>query len=235
MTSAGRTIRFDPHVHTNASFDARGSVEAVLAEAAAAGLDALAITDHDTTAAVEEALALAADLDLTVVPGVEVSTAAGHLLALGVRDAPPRGRPLSATIDTVRSAGGVAVIPHPFQRTRHGVRKRDLTDCDGIEVFNAWAMTGLQNRRARRLADRRDYPTLGGSDAHEPVAVGRAYTELTLGDDPAPATTTEAVLDAITAGRTRAVGTTTSVRRYLGKYTKAVRRHVSRRVPKARL
>jgi predicted metal-dependent phosphoesterase TrpH len=45
-----RTVRFDPHVHTAASYDSTAPVEAVLEHAREAGLDALAVTDHDTTA-----------------------------------------------------------------------------------------------------------------------------------------------------------------------------------------
>lgn len=242
MTGPPATVRFDPHVHTNASYDARGSVEAVLEAAGEAGLDAVAITDHDTTTAVDEAIDLAPAAGVTVVPGVEVSTRDGHLLALGVRDAPEAGLALVETIAAVRKAGGLAVIPHPFQRSRHGVRRRDLTDCDGVEVFNAWAMTGVQNRRSRRLAKRENYPTLGGSDAHDPAAVGRAYTELVVGgadgtDGGAEqgAVSCQAVLDAVATGRTTAVGTSTSVRRYLGKYTRSLGRQVRHRVPLPRI
>jgi len=49
MTGTARRVRFDPHVHTKASHDARGTVEAVLEACRDRGLDAVAITDHDTT------------------------------------------------------------------------------------------------------------------------------------------------------------------------------------------
>ncbi len=222
-------LRFDPHVHTNASYDGRGSVEGVLDAAVEAGLDAVAITDHDTTVAAREAVSLPGTRDLTVVPGVEISTRDGHVLALGVRDRPPVGDPIAETVAWIRDRGGVAVIPHPFQRSRHGVRKRDVPDADAIEVFNAWAMTGIQNRRARRYADRYDYPTVGGSDAHDPSMVGRGYTAVDVegGTDPP----VEAILDAVAAGRTRAVGQRAPPHRLLGKYSKSVGRQVLRRVP----
>jgi predicted metal-dependent phosphoesterase TrpH len=227
------TIRFDPHVHTGASDDARGSIEAVLNAAMEADLDAVAITDHDTTVAAREAVSLADTLDLTVVPGVEISTRAGHVLALGVRDRPPVGDPIADTVAWIRDRGGVAAIPHPFQRSRHGVRKRDVFDADAIEVFNAWAMTGIQNRRARRYAHRHDYPTLGGSDAHAPGMVGRGHTavEVEGGRDRPVA----AILDAVAAGRTQAVGQRAPPHRLLGKYSKSVGRQVLRRVPIAGL
>ncbi len=217
------TLRFDPHVHTEASRDADGTVHEVLAYAHNRDLDAVAITDHDTTVGARRALAVADHYDVTVVPGVEVSTADGHLLGLGVRDRPAVGRPLSETVAWLRDRGGVAVIPHPFQVSRHGVRKADIDDCDGIEVFNAWAMTGVQNRRARAYATRHRYSRLGGSDAHDPAAVGRAYTTVRVAD---ATPTADAILEAVAAGRTRAVGETTSTRRYVRKFTRAVGRRL---------
>ena len=64
--------RIDLHVHTTASdgdLSPRGCVE----EAARAGLAAIAITDHDTTAGNAEAEARGRDLGVEVVPGVEIS------------------------------------------------------------------------------------------------------------------------------------------------------------------
>jgi predicted metal-dependent phosphoesterase TrpH len=130
----------------------------------------------------------------------------------------------------------VAVVPHPFQVSRHGVRRRELSDCDGVEVFNAWAMTGIQNRRAWAFARDHGYPRLGASDAHEPTMVARSYTEVTLPRGVSPSSFTRSdLLDAVRAGETRAAGTSTPTRRYLRKYvrsvelkTNALRRSLSR-------
>jgi len=220
-----RTLRLDPHVHTEASPDGDGTVHEVLAYAHNRDIDAVALTDHDTTVGARRALEVQDHYDVTVVPGVEVSTADGHVLGLGVRDRPRVGRSLADTVAWLRDRGGVAVVPHPFQVSRNGVRKAAIADVDvdGIEVFNAWAMTGVQNRRADAYATGHGHPKLGGSDAHAPAAVGRAYTKVSLGDAPP---TVDRILDAIRAGRTRAVGETTSTRRYVRKYTRAVGRRL---------
>lgn len=63
--------RVDLHTHTTAS-DGTDSPRELVAKAAAAGLDVVAVTDHDTTAGWAEALA-ARPARLTVVPGVEFS------------------------------------------------------------------------------------------------------------------------------------------------------------------
>ena len=75
--------RIDLHVHTLAS-DGSDAPETVVRKAAAAGLRAVAITDHDTFAGLPEALAAGTARGIEVVPGVELSTVWGgeevHLL-----------------------------------------------------------------------------------------------------------------------------------------------------------
>ena len=174
------TVRIDPHVHSEGSYDATDPVELILEQAAEIGLDGVVITDHDAIHESLRAAELAPEYGLVGIPGVEVSTAAGHLLAIGVEEMPPHRAPFDETVQWVRDHGGVAVVPHPFQRSRHGVRKRRLTDCDAVEVFNAWLFTGYKNRRARRFAETRGYPGVAASDAHSVPYVGRAYTELEI-------------------------------------------------------
>ncbi len=64
-------MRIDLHTHSTAS-DGTDSPADLIAIAAAAGLDVVAITDHDTTGGWDEALA-ARPAGLTIVPGVEFS------------------------------------------------------------------------------------------------------------------------------------------------------------------
>ncbi len=71
--SAKPVRRVDLHVHTSAS-DGWLSPTQVVRRALALGLAAIAITDHDTTQGVAEALQAAKGTGLEVVPGVELST-----------------------------------------------------------------------------------------------------------------------------------------------------------------
>ncbi|OXM85870.1 PHP domain-containing protein [Paenibacillus rigui] len=66
----------DLHTHTLASDGTQPPTENVRL-ALAAGLGAVAITDHDTVAGIEEALKAGETMGITVVPGVEISTVAG--------------------------------------------------------------------------------------------------------------------------------------------------------------
>ena len=91
------TRRVDLHVHTDAS-DGIYAPEAVVDLACAAGLAAIAVTDHDTTAGVERARVRGREVGVEVVPGVELTAYAGptevHVLGLfvGGSDAGPTAR-----------------------------------------------------------------------------------------------------------------------------------------------
>ena len=196
------------HSHSSLSFDGRDPVEYLLEQAVAVGLDALAVTDHDEIDASLEAAALASDYGLVGIPGMEVTCAAGHVLALGVRELIPAGLSYDETLDRIHEAGGIAVVPHPFQKSRHGVAphisRAQLANADAIEVYNSRLLTGIANQRAERFAKNWNLPMTAGSDAHISEMVGQAVTE--VGTD---TRTSDAILDAITEGRTSVVGSKT--------------------------
>ncbi|MCL4694506.1 MAG: PHP domain-containing protein [Candidatus Hydrogenedentes bacterium] len=83
------TARYaDLHLHTHYS-DGSDSPARVVERAVAAGLSAIAITDHDTLAGVEEGEAKARAAGLGFLRGVEISASHGkhevHILGFGVR------------------------------------------------------------------------------------------------------------------------------------------------------
>ncbi|MFT4884937.1 MAG: putative metal-dependent phosphoesterase TrpH [Natronomonas sp.] len=219
------TLEVDLHVHSEASYDGHEPVDLILEHAADIDLDAVVITDHDTIGASVEAAEKASRYGLVGVPGVEISTADGHLLGIGLEDMPAPGRPMAETVEAVRELGGAAVVPHPFQRTRHGVRKRRLkrVDPDAIETYNAWLFTGYRNRRARRYATKYGYPAVGGSDAHSLLTVGRAYTEITV-DKALPEIESDDIVAAISNGDTGVRGQRAPIKRATGHYAKAAAR-----------
>lgn len=192
-------LKADLHLHSSASYDAEGSVDEILAHAEEVGLDVVAVTDHDQIHASLEAVGRADDYDVVAVPGVEVSTADGHLLAWNVTEVPEKGLPVEETVEEVRALGGVACIPHPFQRMRHGVG--GVEKVDAVEVYNSRLLTGMSNRKAGRFARRRDLPTVAGSDAHIVDMVGQAYTIVDVDDDSA-----DSIMEALKAGKTEVGG-----------------------------
>jgi predicted metal-dependent phosphoesterase TrpH len=219
------TVRVDPHVHSAASYDGRDPPELLLEQAADVGLDAVVLTDHDRIEASLRAADLAAGYGLIGIPGAEISTAHGHLLGIGIEELPDPGRPMDETVATVRDLGGVAVVPHPFQRTRHGARRRvlDAVEVDGIETYNAWLFTGYRNLRARAFAHRNGLSSLAGSDAHSVTTVGRAFTELEF-DRGRSRIRAEDVVEAIRNGTTEVHGRRAPIHRCAGHYAKGAGR-----------
>ncbi len=67
----------DLHTHSSVSDGTERPAELVRA-AASAGLDGVALTDHDTTAGWDEAIAAALELPITLLPGLELSTRVGY-------------------------------------------------------------------------------------------------------------------------------------------------------------
>lgn len=73
LPSVPANARIDLHTHSLRS-DGRGAPAQVMREAKAAGLDVVALTDHDTVAGWDEARAEAAHLGLGFIPGIELTT-----------------------------------------------------------------------------------------------------------------------------------------------------------------
>lgn len=190
------------HTHSAASHDGRDSVELLLAQAEAVGLDALAVTDHDTIEASLAAADLASEYGLIGIPAIEISSAVGHVLGIGVREAIPAGLSYGETLSRIRDQGGVAVIPHPFQPSRSGiapnVTRDELAAADAIEVYNSRLLTGRANRKAEAFARSRDLPMTAGSDAHISEMVGQAVTLI----DADPSAGVDGITEAIRDGRT---------------------------------
>jgi predicted metal-dependent phosphoesterase TrpH len=180
------TLRIDLHVHSFFSADGVSRPEDLVASARAAGLNGFAITDHNTCDAVDYMIGrglMRADgqpvNDFLVIPGIEVTTADGHLLCLGcVLPSSLKGMPSAEVCRLAQEAGGIAVAPHPYDLFRAGIRESvlDALPLDGLEVFNAATTLKRHNRKAYDYAQRRGLPMTAGSDAHHAGAVGVACT-----------------------------------------------------------
>jgi len=199
----------DLHVHTNFSRDGESSVGEILMAAEAAGLDAIAITDHDSVEGAK--MALGCTTPVLVIPGIEVTTKQGHLLVLGVTEIIPAGLDVADTVAIARRMGALLILPHPYHVWRHGVARRKkagMTVVDAVESFNSRYIVGSANRKAARIALKLGKPCVGGSDAHNArfVGFGRTYVDAERN--------VPAILEAIRAGNVSCGGKKTPLRIY---------------------
>ena len=167
--------QIDLHMHTSASKDSLSDPASVVTAARAAGLDRIAITDHDEIDGAFAARDLAPDL---IIVGEEVRTSDGlDLIGLYLREHIPPGGTFRETSEAIRSQGGVVYLPHPFDSHR-GTDEEFLAtveDCvDAVEGINARIHDPARNERARAWAAKRNLPLGAGSDAHMVGEIGRA-------------------------------------------------------------
>jgi predicted metal-dependent phosphoesterase TrpH len=174
----------DLHCHTARSFDSLSDPVKVARAAAQRGITHLAITDHDRIDGALEAREHAPE-GLTVIVGEEVRTADGDIVALWIDRPVPPGLPAAETIDRIHAQGGLAGVPHPFDRfrgsaARDGVARLESLAplVDYVEAFNARVPYGAANERAAAFAREHHLPGVAVSDAHTLMEVGVAYTVL---------------------------------------------------------
>lgn len=215
-TRPARTGRADLHMHT-AVGDGLSSVSEMLAYAEReTDLDVIAITDHDDIRAALDAREQAArgTGHVEVIPGTEITTRHGHVLALFVDHNFPMMQSLDQTLAAIHEAGGIAICPHPMSWLTTAIseaqlrRLHALDDAgrasgvyfDAIEVRNsslagqvAWERAKALNRTILHL------PVVAGSDAHAAHLMNTAYTTF-------PGASASDLRVAIVGGTTRAHG-----------------------------
>src|SRR3954468_24480774 len=187
-------FNIDLHTHSFFSGDGVSSPEEIVTAARAKGLHGFALTDHNTCEGVQYLLQKGLMRedgqpvdDFLILPGVEVTTAEGHLLCIGAMlpNAPKlKGRPAREICDMIHERGGLAIPPHPYDLFRAGIRFSVLETLpiDAIEVFNAATTLRRYNRYAFKYSQERGLPMTAASDAHHAAAVGTAYTILNTED-----------------------------------------------------
>jgi len=197
-----------------------------LERASAAGLDFVAVTEHNTPSGFAELRGLQAYYDdLLILPGREITTFYGHMNAIGPTGplpfqlGSPRLPALSGLLDAVEAEGGILSINHPGMPSGEAcmgcgwiVPIPDCSRITAVEVANGGTMKltgsvegslshlpfwhGLLNEGCRVTA-------IAGSDSHDPDApperqypVGRPATVVYARD-----LSQAAILDGIRSGR----------------------------------
>jgi len=179
----------DLHLHTIYSYDGTASVPAVLNRAKQLGLDVIAITDHDEIKGALKALELASAYGVEVIPGIEITTSDGDLLAFFITEKVDAGLSLVETVLRVRELGGVCVAPHPMaggmgmkslkaRTILKALRNPQVAETlIGIETYNGTSIDRISNHSANLLASRLHIARTGSSDAHIIDTIGFGATE----------------------------------------------------------
>ncbi len=164
-------ILLDAHVHTNSSPDSSLTPGQLLERLNTKGINAVAITDHDTLQGYRRVLDTKGFGEFLVVPGIEVTTDLGDIILLGITD-PIISKDAFEVVDRAKAAGGIVVAPHPFDWRRASLGEKSATlGVDLIEGVNG-KCSKEDNQQAKEFAKAIGVPVVGGSDAHEKAQVG---------------------------------------------------------------
>ncbi len=172
-------MKFELHCHTRYSRGTKIPSEGlpspaeVIQRAKNTGLSGIAITDHGNTRAWKEAKKEAEKQDIIFIPGMEVNTKNGHLVALGISEKVKNNLTLEETIEKIHEQEGLAIAVHPFDTRGMGV-KHDMKKADAVEVFNALSLDKIPNMFAERMARKLGKVMVVGSDAHSLEMIGTA-------------------------------------------------------------
>jgi len=169
-------VRGDLHAHTTFS-DGTATPAELAVHAAEAGLDFYGITDHNRAQS-PVGLVPSGDGWPVLVPGVEVTTYAGHFNVWGTdawydfRDPTTAG--VQGAVDAALADGGLVSLNHPKSFGPEW-EFSDVTGFHAIEVWNGW-WSRLNHVSLRewdaRLGRGERLVGLCGSDVHRPELVG---------------------------------------------------------------
>ncbi len=178
----------DLHVHTPKSMcysDKSITMEQIVDAALATGLEVIAITDHNTVEAIDDIRQIARKKGLFVLPGVELSTKGGHVIAIFELDTPVErledfldyvgidrkgrgdgtvmtGDGIEEVFQKIEERGGIAIAAH-IERWPSGFLETNeprqvKMRIHGSKYLSALEITIPQNKCSWNAGQVRDYP-----------------------------------------------------------------------------
>ena len=253
-----RFVRADLHVHTHkdTEVDPAPDLARYVAAALQADIEILAVTDHNHVRFVRSAIAAAQGTTLTVLPGIEISTHDGHLLALFAADAVDAlealahgdqlklkrisetdlrsARSMLDLVEEIHQRGGLAIPAHID--ASKGAAER-LSPAELTELLTSPALAGIEFATSEALSA---WFTDDDDDEHRRRAWKARQTidELRERGSPAscPLTRTRRRTSArtVAAGRSRVCGSTPSPSTRSATQSFSTRRPAARRGRTAR-
>lgn len=173
-------MRCDLHIHTMYSPDSKTTPDQIVSRCKKAGINCIAITDHNTIAG---ALELKRVAPFKVIVSSEIHTNNGEVIGYFLTEEIPGKLPALETVRLIKEQGGLVCVPHPFDRLRGSAIERHALDeilheVDIIETFNARSINRHHNTMARQFAAQHKLLASAGSDAHTPDEIGKTYIEM---------------------------------------------------------
>ena len=181
----------DLHNHTwPRSHDSVLSVEDLIERARAAGLDGVCLTEHDAVWTEPETQTLCEEHNFLVLPGAEISTDDGHILAYGIEEYVFGMHRVHRLSDHVEERGGVLIAAHPYRRQIPWTDKKPeewplalekaaanpaYQYCVALERINGRG-NERENRFSADLCDHMHLPGTGGTDSHAVHDIGKVAT-----------------------------------------------------------
>jgi predicted metal-dependent phosphoesterase TrpH len=168
-------MKIDFHVHTKYSVDSIIEPRELVKKALRLSIIP-AIADHNTISAHREMKQLTSSF----IPAEEVQTDIGDLIFLYSGDLIRKGTGFAEALDLIHEQGGLAYLPHMYDRTRHGAvpKNGEIRKIDIVEVFNPRCLDPVYNSRARIFAEKNNLFPAAGSDSHFLFEFGKTYTEM---------------------------------------------------------
>jgi hypothetical protein len=130
---------------------------------------------------------LAPRYGVEVIPGCEVTTSEGHLLALFIDRPAKAGRSLVDTLSAVGEMGGLCIAAHPMARGTSSLSFNSIwyalkqpgvfRTLVGVEAFNGGLVYTRRNPAIAEMAASLPIAQVGNSDAHILSQIGQGSTQ----------------------------------------------------------
>jgi predicted metal-dependent phosphoesterase TrpH len=204
-------LLIDLHTHTHPlSHDSLLSADALIEASKAAGLDGVCLTEHDFFWEPEKARELAERHSFLVLPGIEVNTEHGHIVAFGLDKYVYGMHRIHELAELVEQTGGVMIAAHPYRRQlpfelRHeGDWSEALEQAAANDAYRHVQAIETQNGRgsdrenafSQAICQRLGLAAVAASDSHDARDVGRCATQFER-----PITGLEDLIGELRAGR----------------------------------
>jgi len=156
------------------------SPKGILRTAKRRGLNAVAITDHNTMIGGIKAsnLVKREKLKVMVIVGAEISTDVGDVIGLFISEE-ISSKNFLEVVDEIHDQDGLVLLPHPFRSHRFNDLREIINQVDLLEICNSRSPMGLEQVN---LLSSLNKTLVGGSDAHFTQEIGLCKTVINAFD-----------------------------------------------------